>query len=443
MELYFSDAVDRRAALSKDAVDMARRLGDSDTLATALFSRHMALWDPDNSDERLAVANETVQLAARTSNRELALQGYRWRMPDLLELGEVSAAWRDLEAHAQLARELRQPFYLWDATRWRATRAIVEGRYAEAEQLAEQASEFGERVLSGTARQYRVWHLFDIRREQGRLGELEAAVDDGVSRYPTWRCWRAQLYLESGRQSEARREFEALAANDFEGVSFDLGWLCAACILAEVCTGLGDVARADTLYRLLTPYEARLGVPGSAATCCGSVSRYLGLLATLLCRWDVANQHFVNALEANERLAARPLIAHTQMDYARMLRVRGHSTDLARVSELVGKALDTAEQLGMSRLANEGREFQQVAAADSRTRRDAHSHPRPAGLSDREVEVLRLVAAGRTNREIGQALSVSPNTVLRHVTNILAKTGASNRAEAATYGVRNGLVDLT
>jgi DNA-binding CsgD family transcriptional regulator/pimeloyl-ACP methyl ester carboxylesterase len=63
----------------------------------------------------------------------------------------------------------------------------------------------------------------------------------------------------------------------------------------------------------------------------------------------------------------------------------------------------------------------------------------PAGLSEREAEVLRLVAAGRSNREIGEALSISLNTVDRHVSNILTKIGASNRAEAASFAVRHGL----
>jgi len=63
----------------------------------------------------------------------------------------------------------------------------------------------------------------------------------------------------------------------------------------------------------------------------------------------------------------------------------------------------------------------------------------PAGLSGREAEVLGLVAAGRSNREIGEALSISLNTVDRHVSNILTKISASNRAEAASFAVRHGL----
>jgi DNA-binding CsgD family transcriptional regulator/pimeloyl-ACP methyl ester carboxylesterase len=68
-------------------------------------------------------------------------------------------------------------------------------------------------------------------------------------------------------------------------------------------------------------------------------------------------------------------------------------------------------------------------------------NPSPAsdGLSAREIEVLRLLAAGRSNQQIADELVISPNTVNRHVSNIYAKTGAANRAEAASYATRNGL----
>jgi DNA-binding CsgD family transcriptional regulator/pimeloyl-ACP methyl ester carboxylesterase len=72
-----------------------------------------------------------------------------------------------------------------------------------------------------------------------------------------------------------------------------------------------------------------------------------------------------------------------------------------------------------------------------KTRRFAGGYP--AGLSKREVEVLLLVAAGRTNREIAEALVISINTVERHVSHILAKTDSANRAEAAGFAIRHGL----
>jgi len=60
-------------------------------------------------------------------------------------------------------------------------------------------------------------------------------------------------------------------------------------------------------------------------------------------------------------------------------------------------------------------------------------------LSDREIEVLRLVAAGRSNQQIADELVISLNTVRRHVSNIFDKTGVANRVEATTYAARNGI----
>ena len=65
----------------------------------------------------------------------------------------------------------------------------------------------------------------------------------------------------------------------------------------------------------------------------------------------------------------------------------------------------------------------------------------PDGLCQREVEVIRLLAAGRTNKEIAGALFVSVKTVANHLTNIFAKTGLGNRTELATYALRRSLVE--
>jgi DNA-binding CsgD family transcriptional regulator len=61
------------------------------------------------------------------------------------------------------------------------------------------------------------------------------------------------------------------------------------------------------------------------------------------------------------------------------------------------------------------------------------------GLTDREIEVLRLIAAGKSNQQIAEDLIISLNTVARHVGNIFGKTGVNNRTEAATYALRQGL----
>ena len=108
VELRFEDAWDRRAALSRQAVAVARRVGDPTTLALTLFQVHWPLWRPDNVDERLAMATEVVRLGSETGDITLLARGHHMRAWDLLQ-EDVAAADRDVEALARLAVALRQP----------------------------------------------------------------------------------------------------------------------------------------------------------------------------------------------------------------------------------------------------------------------------------------------------------------------------------------------
>lgn len=67
------------------------------------------------------------------------------------------------------------------------------------------------------------------------------------------------------------------------------------------------------------------------------------------------------------------------------------------------------------------------------------SSPYPAGLTTREVEVLRLVARGLTNTQIAEELGLSGKTIAHHLTHIFNKTNSENRASAAAFAIRHGL----
>ena len=64
----------------------------------------------------------------------------------------------------------------------------------------------------------------------------------------------------------------------------------------------------------------------------------------------------------------------------------------------------------------------------------------PAGLTEREIEVLRLVASGATNQHVANVLHISVRTVNTHMTNILNKTGCDNRTAASAFAIQNNLV---
>jgi tetratricopeptide (TPR) repeat protein len=165
-----------------------------------------------------------------------------------------------------------------------------------------------------------------------------------------FRCALARLHARLGRLEEAKRAFADLAQDDFTALPFDQEWLYGMSLLAETCILLEDRAAADVLYRLLLPY-ATLNAVDVAEGFAGSVSRYLGLLASAMSRGNEAARHLDDALSMNERMGARPWVAHTQYDLARVLLARDGPGDRERAQELVEAALATYRELGMETYA--------------------------------------------------------------------------------------------
>jgi DNA-binding CsgD family transcriptional regulator/tetratricopeptide (TPR) repeat protein len=444
-----------QAELAEAAVAIARRVGDPGTLARALAAWCLAVWRPDNVNERLAAATEILPLARQADDPDLVLHSHAWRTICLLELGDLAAADAAIAAFTPVGEELRQPRYQWATPVRRAMRALLDGRFAEVEPLAQQALAIGQRAQHSDAMTAYFVQMFALRREQGRLAELESVAQSVVAGSPATPAWRAALallYVELDRTEEARHEFESLAADDFASVPFDGNWLSITCLLTDVCAALGDERRAATLYTMLLPYAGRCMVAGWAAACGGAVSRYLGRLAATLHDWPTAAQHFEDALSLHERMGARPWIARTAYDYAgalieelrdqRALTTGGSDQHSPHARSLLQRAHVTASELGMARLLRQVVARQaELKAFDvsARSPVDTRSSSLPDGLTAREVEVLRLLATGAINREIADALALSVRTVERHQLHIYAKIGARRRADAVAYALRHGL----
>ncbi len=150
---------------------------------------------------------------------------------------------------------------------------------------------------------------------------------------------------------------------------------------------------------------------------------------------DKAAQHFDDALAFCRKAGYRPELAWTYCDYADMLLERNSPGDRAKAMTLLDESLAISTELGMRPLMERGNALKEDVAARP-TRAPAY----PDGLTRREVEVLCLIVAGKTDREIAQELFISARTVGGHISNILNKTSTSNRAAAAVYAARQGLV---
>jgi DNA-binding NarL/FixJ family response regulator len=133
-------------------------------------------------------------------------------------------------------------------------------------------------------------------------------------------------------------------------------------------------------------------------------------------RWANHSPH-INAL-LDQRLAARRSLDQAEVDRAV---ARGQAVSLAEAVAEVLRAL----ALAFGECSTEAPLPSGTAAPD--------------GLTARELEVLRLVASGRSNREIADDLVLSVRTVERHVTNLYAKIGARGKADATAYAFRHGL----
>jgi DNA-binding CsgD family transcriptional regulator len=212
-------------------------------------------------------------------------------------------------------------------------------------------------------------------------------------------------------------------------------WTGALSFLADACVATKHRAAAELVHRGLAPFTGmRVAVAGLALY--GAADRYLGQLAEVRGRPDQAERYLEAALRLDERTGSPTWTAHSSYALGGFLARRGRRDDRSRAQALVGRADDTARALGMATLARRCTAL--LDEMGPRTSEDEAVSP----LTAREASVLRLVARGRTNRQIGEQLHVSEHTVANHIRAILIKTGCANRAEAAAWAQRAGLLPL-
>jgi DNA-binding SARP family transcriptional activator/tetratricopeptide (TPR) repeat protein/energy-coupling factor transporter ATP-binding protein EcfA2 len=349
--LSFVGSRERRVQLARDAISLARRLGDPATLAFVLAHCHWPLAEADTLAERLAMTAETIILAEGLHDRTAALEGRFWHLSYLVEAGDLVAARAELSEAVRLTGELRQPYPLWMLTAVQCLLALLAGEYADAERLADQALAFGQQAQNTNALHLWGSQVLVLMRDRGQLEGLEVAVRSFVEEYPSlvaWRCALAWVHAELGRLDDARAELDQLAGSGFDDLSRGPLWLLSMGALAEVCATVDDVDRAEVLYERLRPYQDRWITMVSISL--GSIGRILGRLAATLGRFEDADRHFGAAAAAHTRAGAHPWLAYTQADWAAALITGARPGDRDRATELAQQSRRIATELGMRQL---------------------------------------------------------------------------------------------
>ncbi|HKC50817.1 MAG TPA: AAA family ATPase [Myxococcota bacterium] len=355
--LYWSPSDRERVReLADEALVLARRVGSPELLAAVLHNRHLAIWGPDSLADRMATSTELLEISERQRSRTWLYRAHQRHLLDALESGDGPAAERDLAAIDHLGAELRYPG--WQSPAGGALHALLDGRLDEAETLARGRFELITRAGFSNASMFYAVQLAAVRREQGRLGELEAglrSLAEQLPNMPTWRATLAFLYAEDEREEPARAELERLAGKDFADLQRDTTWLTTVGLLADVAAFLGDAPRARLLTALLAPYAERAIVVGPSLSVPSSVARPAARALATCGDFAGAEQHFEQALVTEQRLGARCLLTRTRHQYAAMLAERGRAGDQDRARALAAQALSAAESIGMKSVATRAR----------------------------------------------------------------------------------------
>ena len=258
-----------------------RRSGDARLRAR---HAHWGMWAPGTARERLAIAEEILQLGRTAGDRGLELSGAQWAFGDLMELGDTDRADEMLAIELTIATELNRPDYLWHAGVHQCTRVLMDGRYDDAAQLADEVHAHGQAAHIETAFQMYGVEQFELTRARGGAEALEPLALAMVEQYPllpAWRCGLAYLYSMLERPDDVEEQLEILAANGFDDLPTDANWMVGVAILTLACASVGDGERAGRLYDMLLPYRdyfVMSGMPalstGSAELCLGARSRH-------------------------------------------------------------------------------------------------------------------------------------------------------------------------
>jgi ATP/maltotriose-dependent transcriptional regulator MalT len=433
---------------ARRAVEYARMVGADETELNARLTLGGLMVDAGDVEAGLAEMSAVRDEAVERSLAAVVGRSYINLPSSLDAVGRAREAVEVLHKGLELTRNLgllESQSWVWGNL---SESLFALGRWDEAHEAATRA---GAAALSAKSRGGSALHLANLDLVRGDVAEVARRLAEARTHYGTHdpmpqndlplACLTIGVAAAEGRILDARTELLRVLDAGFPPGTQRYAWpLLLAAVVAEAdARGLpaAEPGRAEVLER----------ISGAARTLTTGAPVWLAhdrWVRAELRRAEGVTQPrtWYETVTAFEPLERPYDLARVRHRLAEALLVNGSGEDdRDRATELLRLAAAVAGHLGARPLADE------VARLAQRARLTLARAPEPAaeapadpveslGLTSRERDVLRLVAAGRSNRQIAEELFISPKTASVHVSNILAKLGVSGRGEAAALAHR-------
>ncbi|HKI42624.1 MAG TPA: AAA family ATPase [Mycobacterium sp.] len=423
--LAFAGEAARGREIGDRAVERARVTGDPavlmNTLATSLWhGLTPEMWEiqVERSAEasRMALSRRDYEALAVASHFR-AMVSYLAGRPD-----DLAASAADMRRAAQACG---QPTLGFVGACVEQALAYLRGDFAGAERWADIALRTGGLFDADDTEGSNGVQMFMIRRETADLKRFAAFVDGSETFTGRWVPGLLALYTELKCERGMTRALNQLLNRNLGDRTDEAQWPMELVFMVEAALELENREAVHALRPLVARYAGTNMVAGQFVALFGSADRYLARIAALCGDIAAAEGHFSAAMEMDRRMGSVVHVAETLARQALFATSRGRTDEARRLAD---ESRAIAAPIGQTRV---------IELMDSLL---TMSPEGPDGLTDREVEVLRLLATGLSNREIGERLYISTNTAANHVRSILIKTGAANRTQAAMYAADHELL---
>ena len=405
-------------AAADEATELGRRHDDADLLAMGLCAQgRLALYAGRVGDGLALLDEAMVRVIAGETSPIIAGHVYCTAIEGCQEISDFGrmAEWTSaLERWCSAQPGLLA--FTGQCAVHRGQLLRVRGEWSAALVELEQASRRYEQVGAADALGLASCETGDVHRLRGEHDQADAAYQDAADRGYDPQPGLALLWLAQGRIDAALGALDRLLAEG--GGPVQRCRLLPAAV--EILVSAGELERARNTSGELDSLASAFGcapLEAMAAHASGAVELATGDASGALPYLRKADQLWARTNAPYERARSRLL--------------------MGRALAAVGDARSSRQELEAARST-----FRQVGARPAADEASLLLAPAilPAGLTTRELEVLRLVASGRSNAQIAAALVLSEKTVARHLSNIFGKLDVSSRTAATAYAFEHGLV---